>query len=465
MRTIYLFLCAVLTVGSGYGQQFQLIKGAVNQNLAVNDSVNETFSLYVPADFETSKEYKVLFIMDPEGLGMRAARLFSSEIPTKDFVIAGNEWDLGDDLDKNMSKFFAMLRAVTNTIKLDQNHIYAAGRDEGAEVVSALPYVVTGFAGLLVVNDVFVRYNQRRFTIDEIYVGLVGNSSKNYYKMNSSFEYLKDRNKDNLLLKYSGDEGWPSGKYLTSAFSSLYFKVAENAKEELSDSLVRRSFKKDSATAEVLRRKRDFVIAYDYVDHLKDKYRGKMKLSPLRHQIRNLRRSTGYRNASRAANSREDDETMLRSDLSYFLEEDISMANFDNLAYWDQRVLELDSAIANEAKPQEQLVAKRVKGMLSNTMETYEQVYDSKSFSLEQALFFKILQTIFNPKDFTAFKDVISLAARDRDPDTANFYLKKMLDNGYDDYESLYDIPDTEILHISTEFNKIVKEKFGKSKF
>ena len=66
---------------------------------------------------------------------------------------------------------------------------------------------------------------------------------------------------------------------------------------------------------------------------------------------------------------------------------------------------------------------------------------------------------------YTAYLDIISLAAIDGDDNTAYFYLEELLKQGYDDYEALYSIPKTELLRIKPTYNELVESYLGKSKF
>jgi len=465
MRYFILLLIFLSICPATFGQALKLTKGAVNENIAIYDSIKETFSLYVPRDFDPENAYKILFILDPDGSGIRASRLFLSEMVTDDFVIASNEWKLGDDLEANVALAASMVQRVVSSIRLDNNHIYAAGLEEGATTASGLTYILRGFSGLLLINDVFYKNEHTNQNNKEIFLGLVGNASANYYKMSDVFDVLEAKDGHDDLYQYDGESGWPQSNYLSSMFSTLYFRVAEEADETISDSLVRRYFVNDSTTAEMLIRKKQYLIAYDFIDALKDKYRGKMKLSPLRKQISALRRDRGYGQARREVNQNAEDEFFLKEDLGYFLEDDIATANFENLGYWDERIREFDTAAATPTKPYEQRVAKRMLGYVDNTINAYKMVLNSNAFSTDQAIFYNVLRTVIDQKDYDSYLKIISLAAKDNDEKTAYFYLEKLLKNDYKAYDALYEIPDTEVLHISPEYNALVKKYLGKSKF
>ncbi|RKM92427.1 hypothetical protein D7036_22825, partial [Aquimarina sp. BL5] len=76
-----------------------------------------------------------------------------------------------------------------------------------------------------------------------------------------------------------------------------------------------------------------------------------------------------------------------------------------------------------------------------------------------------ILSTIVDKNDFESYRKIISLSAIDQDNATALFYLEKMLQNGYKELESLYNIEGTLALRISKEYNNVIKKYLKTSKY
>ena len=460
-----ILLFFLFSIGLAHGQKMRLQKGMVNEGIAISDSLQDTYALFIPSNFDPKTPNKILYVFDPMGDGVRAARLFMTALPTDDFVIATNQFPLTDDLESNMNKIIKLIENTSSIIKMNPQQIYVAGLDEGARVASGLTYLVTNLAGVLLVNDVFMRYDLQPKKKNEIVLGLTGNASPNYYKMQSAFDRLQFMNKDDKLFEYDGEDGWPRLDYLGTVFSTLYFLRQDADNKELVDELVEHSFKKDSTTVDALVARQDYRIAYKLIGQLKDKYRGLMKLRPLRKQIQQLRRNKGYRDERNRINDDAEDEAILLDDLNYFLDNDLFLADFENLGYWNDRVTQFKKAEENPSKPYEQQVAKRMLGFIKNSLNEYGQNMNSTVMSADQLIFFYVLKTVVNPKDYAAYRKVISLAAKDNDDNTAYFYLEEMLKNGYKDYDALYTIPETEVIRISPVFNKIVKKYFDKSKY
>lgn len=464
MQLFFRFLL-LLSVCAGYGQELRLQKGQVNQGLAINDSLKDTYALYIPGNFDPQVANKVLFVFDPDGDGVRSARLFHAALERDDFVIASNEFPLTGDLEANVQKVLQLIERSMAIIKADPKNLYVAGLGEGARTASGLTYLVQNLAGVLLVNDIFIRYDVQPRKKGEIVYGLTGNASAKYYKMYTAFDRLGFVNKKNKLFEYDGEGGWPRLDYLGTVFNSLYFDRMDGYGEELDPAFVQHSYQQDSTTVDALVKRQDYLIAYDLLGELKNKYRGHIKLKPLRKQIQKLRRNPGFRSERNAVKADAENEAFLLDDLTYFLDNDLFLAAFDNLGYWDERATQFRKAAENPSKPYEQQVAKRMLGFIKNSLDEYGDKIKSLDMTANQLIFFNALKTVVDPQDYEAYTKAISLAAKDNDENTAYFYLEEMLKNGYKDYNGVYTIPNTEAIRISPVFNSIVEKYFEKSKY
>ena len=76
-----------------------------------------------------------------------------------------------------------------------------------------------------------------------------------------------------------------------------------------------------------------------------------------------------------------------------------------------------------------------------------------------------MLRTVIAKNDPEAYFKIISLASLDGDYDTALLYLEDLLKTDYANYEMLYDIEGTLDIQLSEEYNQLIKEYLGKSKY
>ncbi len=461
----YLLVFLLFSSTFGLAQQTTLKKGIVNGEVSIGDSTDVTYSLYLPETFETSKVYPVIFVFDPKGEGTRAAHLFRSGMVQDEFIIASNNQELSDSLEVNIEYGIRFMNNVLRNFPIDSENIYLAGLDKGAAVASGLTFVISNVTGVLAINDIFLNLRLLNKRKEGIILGMVGDASPNYYKMRTGFNQLKKYNRDNLLYVYEDEGGWPRTDYLGSIFNRLFQLNLDNQDRELSQDYINASFEADYSTADALVKRQLPLIADDFLDDLKDKYRRKHDLDSIRDLNRQLRRLRSFKNARRAASQSAEEELFLLEDLDYFLIQDVSMANYENLGYWDDKIQQFEAASQNNGNPQEQKVAKRVLGFIKNSLDDYEQsMASSANVGVDQQIFINVLKTVYNPKDYDAYQRIISIAAKENDINTAYFYLEELLKNGFQDYNRLYNLPYTESLKITPTYNAIIDDYLNKSR-
>lgn len=462
MRT-FLLIVLILSSSLGFGQQVTLKKGVVNGEVSIGDSTDVTYALYLPESFDTSKFYPVVFVFDPLGEGTRAAHLFRSGMPQDNFIIASNNQKLSDSLEVNIEYGIRFMNNVLRNFPIDSDNIYLAGLEKGAAVASGLTFVISNVTGVLAINDIFLNFRLLDKKKQGIILGMVGDASPNYYKMRTGFNQLKKYNRDDLLYVYEGEGGWPRTDYLGSIFNRLFQLNLDNQDIELSQDYINAAFNSDYSTADALINRQLPLIADDFLDDLKDKYRRKHDLDSIRDLNRQLRRLRSFKNARRAESQSGEEELFLLEDLDYFLIQDVSMANYENLGYWDDKIQQFEAASQNNGNPQEQKVAKRMLGFIKNSLEDYEQsMTTSADVGVDQRIFISVLKTVYNPKDYDAYQKIISIAAKENDVNTAYFYLEELLKNGFQDYNRLYNLPNTEALKITPTYNAIINNYLDK---
>ena len=124
---------------------------------------------------------------------------------------------------------------------------------------------------------------------------------------------------------------------------------------------------------------------------------------------------------------------------------------------------QFEAASKNNSKPREQEVAHRILGFIDYKIEDF--LFLNTQRLIPQRIFVNVLNTLLHPEESQSYLNIISLSAQDKDYNTAYFYLEELLKQGYGDYESLYEIPNTELLKIKPTYNQLIKSYLGKAKF
>ena len=138
---LFLFLLPSMLLA----QNISLIKGAITENMVENDSLQETFSLYLPTTFDTTQTWPIVFVFDMEGKGKQALSMFKDAAEQEGYVLAtSNNTNDTISLSRNILIANRFLNAAYDLLPLLKERTYAAGFSNAARFASIIPNFIKG---------------------------------------------------------------------------------------------------------------------------------------------------------------------------------------------------------------------------------------------------------------------------------------------------------------------------------
>lgn len=457
---LLIFFCNFL-----FSQEISLKKGVVVDSIQVNDSIPETYAVYLPSNFSMDKTWPVIFVLDPDGRGRTAAQLFRQAAEEQGYIVAAsNNIRDEDSLLNNLKVSTRLLNGVFNYFPIDRNRIYTAGLAEGARAASALPTIFGTIQGVMAVGDVWINPEFAKQDNSYSFIGLAGYKDHIMYTLEESVRFFNRNKIPASLYKFNGSEEWPSADVVSNALGEFTLQAMAKGYMEEDPALVETLYRNEMETAETLRRTLEFYKAYQLLEQMEQKYAPFDKKDELKEKQKNLRRSRVFKTQRREYRRAKEDEQFLKAEYFDFFNLDVVTANFENLGWWSQQLKELREFQEGEDQAKREM-AHRLEGFLQSLAENTVTQLNNENASIDQLIFTNILRTIYEPKNPEGYMSIISLSASDGDYGTALLYLEDLLKTGYDDLEALYDIPGTLDLKLSPEFNALVKKYLGESKY
>lgn len=446
-------------------QELTLKKGIVLDSLKVNDSISETFSLFLPKSYSNDTIWPVVFVFEPQGRGKSAAQLFSHGAEEQGYIIiASNNIVADDSLPNNLEVAYRMINTAFNFFPIDKNRIYSAGYAEGAEVASAIPALVPNVRGVMAAGGTWLNPDllkkENRFS----FIGISGYNDNRIYNLEEAVRFFRRNNHPASLYTFNGFHEWPGSQLISRALGSFTLQAMEKSLRPGNPSLVESLYQAELEETERLRRTMQFYKSYELLELMEDKYALYNKKDELKKLQKELRKNSLYRQQKREYNNALVLENLKKEEYSYYLEEDIALANFDNIPWWSQQLVELKKYQDGKNMAEAEM-AYRLQGFLASSANNYFTVLKQSNASIDPLIFTAVLQTIFDKQNPEGYKNIISISAQDGDYVMAMLYLEDLLKTGYKDMESLYDIPGTLDLKLSPEYNSLIKKYLGESKF
>ena len=446
-------------------QDMRVRKGVVVDSLEIQGYPDESYSLFLPNNYDSGANLPVLFIFDGQGRGKAAAQLFKPAAERQGYILASsNVIDADINILDNVKAATRLIQEVTANVPVDLKQISVSGFGMGAKVASVIPLLIQDIHGVIAVGDHQLNLDMLKRRDDFYFVGIGGNETVAKHEMSFIVNELNNRGISGAYLTYKGGGEWPHPEFISFSLGLL---TAQAIREELRPqdlALLNEMYNTDLNTANRLISDGDVIAAHEFLTNLEVKYEDLLDRREVRNRKNQLENSSAYKERRLENDHLLLSEMKLNSDFITYFEQDIATLNFDNVGWWNYQIFLLDEKIAGDNE-EESAMAHRLKQNLRQMPKVALANLNEMNPSVEEKLLVNMLATVFNQQDYQAYLNVIRLSAIDGDYSTSLFYLEELLKNGYKDMDALYELEGTLGLRLTKDFNGLIKKYLGSSRF
>ncbi|MGB7842920.1 MAG: hypothetical protein WBL21_09030 [Salinimicrobium sp.] len=458
------FLILLLLSLQVTAQEYSVKKGLVVDSLKVSDTLSETYALYLPTSFSNTKNWPVIFLFDPEGRGKSVAQLFKPVAQEQGYLlVSSNDISSENELEENIKIAARLVSSVSPGLPVDYQQVVVVGSLDGAKVATYLPLMFSNIFGVLAAGNQFLNLDLLDRKNDFAFIGIVGDEQFSVTAMNLTAAALQNQKHLSMIYTYEGGSDWPKLDLISSAVGSLSLEAMRNQFRPTNLELVNKLYQADISRVNRMMSNQKLLEAWDLLELMDDKYDKLKDLDEVEQKQNQLRRSRSFLEQRREQEAVILKEDQLKSDFFYYFQEDVKTANFENLGWWNYQNIKLDSLAQKGGS--EGKMAKRLKGFVKEMAKVTLEDFQKKNPELENELIANMILTIFDSKNYKAYKRIITLSSQDNDFSTALFYFEEMLKHGYRDKEGVYNIDGTLALKMTPDFNWLVEKYIGTPKF
>ncbi len=455
------------------GQEITIKKGVVQDSLKINDSIPESYAVYLPKSYKPSDTWPVLFVMDMEGKGKQALHMFREVAEKEGYILAASN-SIHDSLSlvKNTLIASRMFNNVYSLFPIHKKRTYTAGFANGARFASIIPSVIRPVEGVISLGS----GNLYKELLDPKkpfqFIGIVGRTDFNFNDLSQEQDLnatvkriMKKRPVNNYLLVFDGGRTWPDSSYLQRALEILTLKSMNKDNISKDSAYINGIYNRDFSTLN------NFVVSNEYLAamylgvEMLTKFNGLLDLDELKKRVKLISREKEYAAQNRKQNRILGQEYFIRKDYEYNLNDDVLSLNYNNLGWWNYQMGEIKKYRKN-ADPYVKEMGIRLLGFLNALVEDNIDLELAQNPVNEEALsYLWMVKTITAPLEFDNYLKIISDSAKYEDFGTALFYLEELLKNGYTDKAALYSLKNTALLRITPEYNKIIDKYLNDARY
>ncbi|MAU72116.1 MAG: alpha/beta hydrolase [Pseudozobellia sp.] len=465
MKQILTVLALGFTI-TCYSQKIVLKKGIIIDSLVVNDSITESYSLYLPTDFEIDRPWPVAFVFDMQGRGSRSLRMFKDAAEEHGYILAAPN-NLSDTLSisDNVLATQRMFNTVVTILPIHQNQIYAAGFGSGGKYATLVPTFLKSITGVvacgtsLANTEILTSKNPYRF------INIVGNADYNYMDVQQVESTLNRMRFPNQILAFEGGHEWPPSELLSDALGILTMNAMAKGFIDKDDEFVNQNYRKNLASVSTYVSANRPLLAESKLSEMMEIYSPFRTIDSVKDSRKVLRKTSRFKVANRSQTNNFLKEQFLREDYAYYMEEDLLTYNYNNLGWWKYQTEEIQKFKKNPDVLINQM-GFRLEGYVNALLaDNIDMVKDAKTKDVEGLNFLYMMKTILQPEDHDAYLQVISLSSELDDYGAALFYLEELLKRGYVDKARLYNLDNTALLRITPEFNELVERYLKNARY
>lgn len=457
-----------MIIGFNVGLQSQTIslkKGIVLEDLIVSDSIPESYSLYLPTNFEVTKTWPIVFAVDLQGNHKQSLQMFKNAAESNGYILVAPN-NISDTLSISDNALITkrVMNKVISLLPINGKQIYAAGFSESGKFASVLPILINNIQGVLTVNCPLANTDVLDLKKMFHYIGVVDINNHNLNEMHANEKILNTLRFPNQLLVYNQGTTPTMFDFINTSFEMFSLDVMAKNSMAKDSIFINETYETNINLIEDLVSRKQLIQAFDLAAELTDVYRPLLDVSQLRELQKDIRKDRVYREMKRAESGILFKESLQQGDYDYAMFEDVSSYNFNNLGWWKFQMEQLNSQKSNN--PFELQMNNRLKSFVSFlTDKNIEDLRVEKIVDEEGLVFLFMLKTIINPQDFDAYKNVISLSSKNEDYTTSLFYLEELLKVGFKDKNALYQIENTGLLRIAPEFNALILKYLNDARY
>ncbi|MCM4158050.1 hypothetical protein [Gramella sp. AN32] len=462
------FLLSIFVISSflANAQDFRFIKGSVTDSLPINLEKSATFALFAPSNYTSEKEWPVLFVFDPLGRGKSSANLFRNVAENQGYLIISSNINIKEKpLDSVVNMATTMFNTVFKSLPVNKQMVYSAGLSEGAQIASSLPIFYPDVSGVLAIGNSLLDRKSINKKKPFMFIAMGGKRDYMIYEMELYLKFFDDIDFPTDVYYYDGKEDeWPDPQILENAVSSFSLQAVKDGHRTKDENFVAILYKSQVDYAERLRRQLNYYDSYEVLERIEKRFEDFGYEDQTEDMLKELKRSDGFKKQRNNFRQITSYERTQQDEYEYLLKNDIYNADFQNIGWWAYQIDEIDKIIDNSDALKSNM-ASRLKGYLDFiTKKNFDQIIASNA-GIDYKIYISVLRTAINKSDPEAYLKIISLAGADGDDQTALLYLEDLLKTGFSDIEALYNIPGALNLTFTKEYNALIKQYLGESKY
>jgi dienelactone hydrolase len=231
----------------------QPARGVLIEHVSCPNDPTQTYTLYLPSTYQTTRNWPLLLVFDPGGRAARAAEVFREAAERFGWLIAASENSRNGPWKPTLRAVNAMWPALLGGYAVDERRVYTAGHSGGATVAWLVAQQTGQIAGVIASGQPnpesqITKAGEKRFA----WFGAAGHSDFNFLQVKNIDAALADSTSPHRVDFFDGGHQWPPTEVTFRALGWMEVVSMKEGRRSRDLDLVRTILADDVARARAL---------------------------------------------------------------------------------------------------------------------------------------------------------------------------------------------------------------------
>jgi len=188
-------------------------KGKIIGKVVCREQPDQSYALYLPADFRPEIKRPILYLFDPRADGPAAVGKFREAAEKFGWILAASNNAQNGPWEPIQKAAWMMFQDSKARLPIDEQRIYAGGFSGGARAASVFPLVIKRrIAGIIGIAAGISEGIKPGAIEASAFFGIAGLADFNYPEMKQLDKALDEAKMAHRILFYDGPHQWPDAE-------------------------------------------------------------------------------------------------------------------------------------------------------------------------------------------------------------------------------------------------------------
>ena len=284
--------------------------GRLAEHVSCPSDPSQTYSIYLPSTYVTTREWPLLIVFDPGGRGARAAEVFREAAERFGWIVAASENSRNGPWEPTLRAVNAMWPALLGGYAVDARRVYAAGHSGGATVAWMMARQTGQIAGVITSGQPSLGPDQGK-TAAFSWFGAAGHTDFNFIEVKGIDTRLARSGATHRVEFFEGGHQWPPAELTFRAFGWMELVAMKEGRRPRDADLATRVLADDMAHARAFEEHGLLTDAHRSYESIVASYTGLVDVSEAERRGKAIESDARFKNARKLeerADRRERDE-------------------------------------------------------------------------------------------------------------------------------------------------------------